>query len=104
MLVEGYVLVKPECMDGESGTHHIVAGSYETEEQCLARVDRQCIGCPQTRRDDIHIPPYQFIGYDPEQIRARLERLRRSGATLCAGCAMEKNEPWLKISERGAAR
>ena len=86
MLVEGYVLVHPEGMDGKSGDHHIVAGSYETEEQCLARLDRQCIGCRLTRLDDLHIPPYQFIGYDKEQIRARLERLRQSGATVCAGC------------------
>ena len=87
MLVEGYVLLQPECMNEESGAHHIVAGSYETEEQRLARVDRQCLGCSQTRRDDIHVPPYRFIGYEPEQIRARLERLQRSGAALCPGCA-----------------
>ena len=87
MLVKGYVLVRPDCMDGESVDHHIVAGSYETEEQCLAHIDRQCIGCQQTRRGNVHIPPYQFIGYEQEQISARLERLRCSGATLCAGCA-----------------
>lgn len=87
MLVEGYVLVQPDCMDGASDAHHVVAGSYETEEQRLVRTDRQCLGCPQTRREGIHIPPYQFLGYDEDQIRARLERLRHSGATLCAGCA-----------------
>ena len=88
MLVEGYVLAQPGCMDEEGGgAHHIVAGSYETEEQRLVRTDRQCLGCPQTLREGVHIPPYQFIGFDQDQIRARLERLRRSGAALCAGCA-----------------
>jgi len=87
MIVEGYVLLHPECMKEKNGAHHIVAGSYETEEQRLIRTDRQCLGCAQTRRDDIHIPPYWFIGCDSEQIRERLERLQGFGAALCPGCA-----------------
>jgi hypothetical protein len=86
MLVEGYVLVRPEEINENDGAHHVVAGSYETEEQRLVDVGRQCLGCRQTR-NEAHVSPYQFIGYDPERIRERLERLRRSGAVLCAGCA-----------------
>ena len=85
MLEKGFVLVQPEGVKEEDGAHHVVAGDYETEEQHLMNVDSQCL-CGRERRGDIHIPAYQFIGCDPVRIRARLDRLQRSGAVLCATC------------------